>query len=282
MKLFSVRSFILSAFIMLAMCFGTGMYIYDESGATISVTLLEFYISDAQAENIYMIQDGLSGNWTSVLIPVIVSLPSLLLFADTEQSGYWRFQKIRSTNQRYCAKTFICTCASGAFATLLGFAIFTSLMLLKYPSPSSQSNLPPEDRVPIVLLTDNPLCRLVGKESIALFILLRFVVVLVFAFLIAAVCLNLFILLKNRYKAIGMPLIIIYLLNSISTALTMENKMSDARYSILSPSSVLKSCEVWFEKAFEISFWYMFLLMVIMIVVSYISFCALIKRRQNR
>ncbi len=227
------------------------MTVSDADGNQRSVTMLEYYFTDISDLNTVLIQAGVSGNWMSVLLPVLVSIPALFSFADAEQSGYWRFLSCRQSRRQYARRSCLTVCISGIAAIVLGYLLFSACILWKYPSPETYYI----DGEPMpTQLSVNPLCKLLGKESVWLWLLLRFALTALVSWLCILVCLVVYSLTQNRYQAIGVPLIGTYLLNNIASSLFVNHNW-DERFYLLSPKELLSSSEFWFEDAFGISFW---------------------------
>ena len=95
----------------------------------------------------------------------------------------------------------------------------------------------------------------------------------------ASICLSLYVLSENKYKSIGMPIIISYMLLSISESIYRKNR--DMRIYIISPNNLLGSADYWFESLFKASYWIIPLIMLVITFAMYIVYTLLIRRRLN-
>ena len=258
---------------------GSASYL-DTDGKAHIVTIFNYHFLMHGNSNtrVDMILAGTAGNWYSVLMPLFVSAPGLLRFADSEQSGYWRFNKTRQTAKQYTRNTYLNICGTGTAVVLLGYLIFTVFML-RYPVP-----VPFVDEDGFVMetpITLNPLCRLLDAPIFLWWCVLRFAVVGLNAWLCASFCYLIYLLTLNKFKAIGFPLILIYLLNSVSTQLFLDHNW-DTRFCILSPCDLIRSSETWFENAFKISFWWLPFGLLLLIAGLYLITAKLLQRREHR
>lgn len=280
MKQITFGRIVLFALLCTAVSFlGTASYL-DADGNARAVTIFRYYflLHGKGASCVDMILAGVAGNWYSVLMPLFVSAPGLLRFADLEQSGCWRFCKTRQDAKQYTRRTYFNICGTGTAAVLLGYLIFT-LFMLRYPAP-----VPFADEDGFVMetpITLNPLCRLLHSPVLLWWCVLRFAIVGLNAWLCTSFCYAVYLLTLNKYKAIGFPLILIYLLNNISMQLFLHHNW-DTRFCILSPGDLIKSGETWFADAFGVSFWLLPLGFLVLISGMYLLTARLLKRREQR
>lgn len=157
---------------------------------------------------------GLSNLWLSVLLPFTCSLPGLFGFADTMR-GYWRLEYIRKSKCHYRIRKFSMVCFSGAIGTSLGYLIYVLMLLPIFPY-----DVPTTTRLESgELFTFPPPPIMDFISSVAS----RFIILFFISFLTSAICICVYLLTENRYKAVGMLIVIYYLLYETSAAFSFEN-----------------------------------------------------------
>lgn len=280
MKQITFGRILLFALLCTAVSFLGSVSYPDADGNAHAVTVFRYYflLHGKGASCVDMILAGSAGNWYSVLMPLFVSAPGLLRFADFEHSGCWRFLLTRQTAKQYTRRTYCNICGSGTAAVLLGYLIFT-LFMLRYSVPVPVTD--PDGFVMETPITVNPLCQLLQSPTLLWWCVLRFALVGLNAWLCASFCCAVYLLTGNKYKAIGFPLILIYLLNNLSMQLFLHYNW-DTRFCILSPGDLIKSGEIWFADAFGVSFWYLPLGLLLLIAGMYLLTANLLKRRCQR
>ncbi len=181
--------------------------------------------------------------WTAVFLPMLTSIPYLLLFAS-EMKGTYRLKitRIGSFN-RYWNRVFFKSGLLGAGCVTAGYTIFSIVVFAYFPHMSEypiEASNPTDSYAQFAVRQplNGTLNRLFNNtESELLYWLERAINVFAYSFLVAILCLLLYLLIMNRYKAIGMPMIIFYLVEQFSTRKSHET--FNPKYNILSPRWLL-------------------------------------------
>ncbi len=198
--------------------------------------------------------------WSAIFLPMLASVPYLLHFAG-EMKGNYRLKiaRIGSFN-RYWNKVFFKSGLLGAGCVTAGYTIFSIVVFAYFPHmseyPAEATN--PTDiyaQVAVRRPLEGILNRLFNNtESELLYWIPTAVNIFAYSFLVAVLCLALYLLIMNRYKAIGMPMIVFYLAEQFSTRKTLET--FNPKYSLLSPRYLLINAEYTFS-AFKVTgLWY--------------------------
>lgn len=185
--------------------------------------------------------------WTAVFLPLLCSAPSLLTFASEMKGNYrLKLSRIGSFN-RYWNKIFFRSGLSGAGCVTMGYMLFSAAVFAYFPHMSEYPAEVPIgadvfERMAVRKLLDGTLNKLFGNtESELLFWLPTAINVFAYSFLVAIICLALYLLIMNRYKAIGMPMIVFYLAEQFSTRKSLDTL--NPKYNILSPRFLLINAE---------------------------------------
>ena len=200
--------------------------------------------------------------WTAVFLPLLCSAPFLLAFASEMKGNYrLKLSRIGSFN-RYWNKIFFRSGLSGAGCVTAGYILFSAAVFAYFPKmseyPAEQKNT---SDVFSMMAVRKPLDGTLNKlfkntESEFLYWLPTAINVFAYSFLVAIICLALYLLIMNRYKAIGMPMIVFYLAEQFSTRRLYDSL--EPKWQILSPRSLLINAEYTFS-TFDINdFEYLF------------------------
>ncbi len=189
--------------------------------------------------------------WTAVFLPLLCSSPFLLTFASEMKGNYrLKLSRIGSFN-RYWNRVFFRSGLSGAGCVTAGYILFSAAVFAYFPKMSEYPAEPKNTSdVFSVMAVRKPLDGTLNKlfkntESEFLYWLPTAINVFAYSFLTANICLALYLLIMNRYKAIGMPMIVFYLAEQIST-----RRLSDSlepKWQIISPRSLLINAEYAFS-----------------------------------
>lgn len=220
--------------------------------------------------------------WTAVFLPMLTSIPYLLIFAS-EMKGNYRLKiaRIGSFN-RYWNKVFFRSGLLGAGCVTAGYAVFSIVVFSYFPH---MSEYPAEAANPVdtyaQMAVRRPLNGILNRlfnntESELLYWIPTAVNVFVYSFLVAVMCLMLYLLIMNRYKAIGMPMIVFYLAEQFSTRKTLEK--FNPKYNILSPRSLLINAEYTFSVFKVNGFWYI-VFFALAAAIMYLAGRALFRKR---
>ncbi len=199
--------------------------------------------------------------WSAIFLPMLASTPSLLHFAE-EMKGNYRLKIARiGSFKRYWNRVFFKSGLLGAGCVTAGYVIFSMVVFAYFPHmseyPIEASNLTDSyARYAVRRPLDGILNRLFNNaDSELLYWIPTVINVFAYSFLVAVLCLLLYLLITNRYKAIGMPMIVFYLVEQFSS-----RRISDTRnpkYYILCPRYLFIHAELTFS-IFKINgLWYL-------------------------
>ncbi len=199
--------------------------------------------------------------WSAIFLPMLASVPYLLHFAG-EMKGNYRLKiaRIGSFN-RYWNKVFFKSGLLGAGCVTAGYVIFSIVVFAYFPH---MSEYPTEATNPIdtyaQMAVRRPLNGTLNRlfnntESELLYWIPTAVNIFAYSFLVAILCLALYLLIMNRYKAIGMPMIVFYLAEQFSTRKSLET--FNPKYSLLSPRYLLINAEYTFSVFKVNGLWYL-------------------------
>lgn len=220
--------------------------------------------------------------WSAIFLPMLASAPYLLHFAG-EMKGNYRLKiaRIGSFN-RYWNKVFFRSGLLGAGCVTAGYAVFSIVVFSYFPH---MSEYPAEAANPVdtyaQMAVRRPLNGILNRlfnntESELLYWIPTAVNIFAYSFLVAVLCLMLYLLIMNRYKAIGMPMIVFYLAEQFSTRKTLER--FNPKYNILSPRSLLINAEYTFSVFKVNGFWYI-VFFALAAAIMYLAGRALFRKR---
>lgn len=198
--------------------------------------------------------------WTAIFLPMLASTPYLMHFAG-EMKGNYRLKiaRIGSFN-RYWNKVFFKSGLWGAGCVTAGYTLFSIIVFTYFPH---MSEYPAEAADPFDFIAQGavrqPLNGILNRlfnntESELLYWFPTAVNVFAYSFLVAVMCLTLYLLIMNRYKAIGMPMIVFYLAEQLSFRKLFET--FNPKYNILSPRFLLINAEQIFSNFKINGLWY--------------------------
>lgn len=220
--------------------------------------------------------------WTAVFLPMLTSIPYLLIFAS-EMKGNYRLKAARiGSFNKYWNRAFFKSGLLGAGCVTAGYTIFSIAVFSYFPHMSEYLTEAPirasiYEMISVRYPLNGVLNRLFNNtESELLYWLPWAFNVFVFSFLVSVICLTLYLLIMNRYKAIGMPMIVLYLAEQFAT-----RKLADTlnpKYQILSPQSLLMNAEYTFSNFGINGLWY-FVFFALAAGVFYFAGRALFRKR---
>lgn len=189
--------------------------------------------------------------WTAVFLPMFASFPFLLIFASEIKGNYrLRLSRIGSF-AKYWNSVFFKSGLLGAGCVTTGYIIFSTMVfayfphMYEYPADAAIGG----DIFSMIAVRqplDGILNRIFGDaQSEFLYWLPAAINVFAYSFLVAVLCLLLYLIVMNRYKAIGMPMIVFYLAEQFSTRRLYEHL--NPKYQIISPRSLLINAEYTFS-----------------------------------
>lgn len=205
--------------------------------------------------------DGIFVNqWFIIFVPMLSSMPFLMQFAG-EFNGFYRMQLARMNFKKYWNRVFFKIGFSGACSVTIGYAVFSLITRNFFPKLS-------EYPAGEVVQLNSAMNRLFRTQNELVFWLNRAIVIFTFVFLISQVCLLIFLLCMNRYKAIGLPMITFYLLDQISNSLYQNN--FNGKYYIVSPKNILFFTDFTFEN-WGFNYWWYFVFAAAATIALYLA-----------
>lgn len=235
-----------------------------------NMTVLEFILSGkcrlSEASSYNGISYALSGAWFAVLIPLFVSLPKIFSFSDCIQSGFWRFNIIRSERKKFSISCWLSVTLNGALSVAAGYFLYSLMVIFTFRQNSDKS-----------IYANNPLCDLFGFEALWGVLIFKILILFIFSAMTASICIALYVITENKYKSIGMPIVIYYILSSLSESIF--RKTGNMKIYVISPQNLIGTSDFWFESNFNISFWLIPGIMLVITLFLYIVYSALMKRR---
>ena len=189
--------------------------------------------------------------WTAVFLPMLTAIPFLLLFASEMKGNYRMVISRMGSFNKYWNRVFFKSGLLGAGCVTAGYIIYSIAVSLYFPH---MKDYPAElsanaDAVEFMRLRqplNGVLNILFGNtESELLYWIPTAVNVFAYSFLVAVLCLLLYLLIMNRYKAIGMPMIVFYLAEQFATRKTFET--FNPKYQIFSPLSLMINAQYAFS-----------------------------------
>lgn len=159
---------------------------------------------------------SVNNRWFALFLPLLCALPSIRRIS-AELNGNYRLQLVREKSfSRYWSKTFLRSGFFGAVCVTVGFLIFCTAVFCYFPHNAEYLLEYPENSLEELTLQrkllDSPLNKLFGTQSELLYIFNCALTIFVFAFVISVLCLTTYLLVKNSYKALGLPMIAFFLL----------------------------------------------------------------------
>ena len=156
--------------------------------------------------------------WFVGLLPFLCSLPYISRLA-AELNGNHRFHLVREKCfSRYWNRTFYRYILSGAGSVTAGYMIFCTAIYLHFPKNSEFLTDYPKDSYEEVFLKRqalySPLGDLFNSQNEYLYIFNAIINVFIYSAAVSAFCLLLYLLLKNKYKALGLPMVALFLLDN--------------------------------------------------------------------
>lgn len=234
------------------------------------MTVLEFIISGkcrtSEISSYNGISFALSGTWFAVLIPLFVSLPKIFSFSDCIQSGFWRFNIIRSERKKFSISCWLSIILNGALSVAIGYVLYALVVIFSFKQNNDKS-----------IYSNNPLCNLLGFESLWVVLIFKILILFIFSAMTASICVALYVITENKYKSIGMPVVMYYVLSSLSESIF--RKTGNMKIYIISPQNLIGTSDFWFESNFNISFWLIPEIMLLIIFFLYVIYYKLMNRR---
>lgn len=192
-----------------------------------------------------------------LFLPLLCSAPFIFKFSG-EMRGYYRFAMIREKSEKsYFHRTFLNAGFWGGGCITAGYLIFSAAVYIFFPK---NRTFPPEpsDKTLTALNTvrlrlNDPINRFLGVQNELLSCLGTALSVFAFSFLISIVCFMLYLALRNKYKTIGLMIIVLFLSEQVSQSIafkSMDNRkllVLSASYLIFDTDSVMKGLGLnWF------------------------------------
>lgn len=227
-------------------------------------TILEYaFLEDkgilSASENFYTpsVWESLSLNkWYVMFLPLFVSLPYFRFFSCEMTSCFYRMKIIRIRRKTLFRKMFAAFLTYGCTAVVAGYFLFALFVAVVFPHGENY--------------------RFMNE----LMILLKQTMILAaFSGVMAEIVMFLYLLTGNGYRAIGVPMIILYLLDQISLMLFYNHDWKMQYYAI-GPTHIVFQTEMVFKGIGLNIYWY-FALFLILGLLLYLGCFNLYKRRTS-
>lgn len=208
------------------------------------------------------------GEHFCLFLPLLCSAPFIFKFS-AEMRGCYRFAMLREKSERnYFHKLFFKAGFGGAGCVTAGYLIFSAAVYTAFPKSKDFSPEPFDQTIEALntvrLRLNDPINRFFGAQNELLSCLGTALSVFAFSFLVSVLCFMLYLAFKNKYKAIGFMLIVIFLSEQVakSTAFKSANSRKmlalSASYLIFDTEGVMKRFDLnwlcYFGVLFMISF----------------------------
>lgn len=240
------------------------------------------FLSESSQYSAVIVSTTFSSIWLAIFLPMFASIPFLLLFAS-ELKGLYRMKILRMGSfSKYWNKTFFRAGLSGAGCVTIGYIIFSAMVFSYFPHmyeyPEEADILADSiSQLAVRRELSSIFNRLFNNtQSEFLYWLPKVINVFGFTFLVSVMCLALYLLIMNQYKAIGIPIISFYLLEQVSARLT--RKTLNPKFIILSPRYNMSSADYVFEQFGAKSLWYL-VFFALMAIILYLLGRALFRKK---
>lgn len=207
--------------------------------------------------------------WFPMFLPLLCTLP-FISEISAELKGNYRLRLVREGSfSKYWRKTYFAGSLSSALSVTSGYLLFCAIVYSYFPKNSEFLTGYPEDSVEQFEIQreelNSSLNSLFHTQNEYIYVLNQVLIILFYAFAISLLCLLLFLLVKNKYKAIGLPLIVFFLLEQTVDSLWLKGHIKSL---ILSPRYLLFWTEISF-KGWKLSIIWYFAVMVVLSVLMY-------------
>ena len=249
---YSFGLFALSSALTVVMCFLSPCIIFEENILDTNVFEILMRTTRAQRLDYCLLAFGLLGNassnqWFIIAIPMLTALPFLLTFDEEIESNFYRSSLIRMSKRQYINRMFFGNALFGAGAVTVGYCVFAAIGYALFPRFGECIDR--ETGEPMVFSRPG-----LDTSSEAVGVLIRIVVFFTFAILLAQITLAFTLIMRNKFKGIGLPMVLFFMIDKI--AMTLFYDTLDSRYYALSPSQSLGNIELTFD-TFDTDFiWY--------------------------
>lgn len=207
--------------------------------------------------------------WFTILVPLMAAVPFLFPLEDSLQGGCWRAQVSRTGIRGFLLRSHLANLAAGSGFVTLGYAVYALLCYICLPNRSDMNY----DTGDVTYYRAMPDPAELGG------ILLRLLTFALVCMLTASFCMLTMQLTKNKFRGIGIPMILNYLLDTLAGKLVVQTEPFDQRWELLSPSSLLSNTDAWFPRTFSAPLWWLYAGVLLLILLLNAASAALMKRR---
>ena len=191
-----IQRIVFAVIITAAICFVSPIYLemYDMPNMSMIEFMFKFdkaFFMENNFDMVRVMNNGANGIWFTVFLPLTVSITGLFSFGDTMQ-GFWRLEYIRGSKRSYRVRNFLNVCGVGAMGVTLGYLLYT-LMVIPFFPYYTPFVIPAHDGLPEEIINS----RLTGLEFLGE-IFSKLGILFLFSFLTAAICLCIFLAMKNQ------------------------------------------------------------------------------------
>lgn len=220
--------------------------------------------------------------WFAVALPLIAAFPTIYDFAEQWFGGSYYQLISRKSRFRYAIGSMWKAASSGFCAMVVGISLYAVLIYMKFPLFREYELVSPEESMVIMAYGSTDLERWI-------FFLRAVFHTGLLAAVAAMLCTVLVIVIKDRFLAVSLPVLIEYF------SIKLENIYLSYLYGeygfsrippqkrvieFLMPSNHLYYDNT-FQKIYDISYWWYLALMAVIILLIFIFFWRLIERRSE-
>lgn len=209
-KVFTGYGFWVCTAFTVILCFSANIYtdtMKNDQYSAFSALLTfdrEFMRSDSSFCSFNVIQWAVGG-WLSLFIPIVAAFPFIPLICDEYEAKSVRFEIFRSNKLVYHISRFVSGCLCGGLAVMIGFALFSLIAYLLFPSLNDYSL---NEREFFLSMMSDSFPEL--KDGIVLPLLRLFGSMFLYGTLWAVPAITLTSLIRNKYLVLCIPFFLKY------------------------------------------------------------------------
>ena len=212
-----------------------------------------------------------SDYWFVIILPLLLSIPFLFTLEDALQGGLWRMQVNRTGIRGYVFRSLLANLISSTSFIVLGYIMYVLLCYICLPQFSEVIDT--TTQMPYIYA--NPLLN-TTVELYGVFV--RVCVFSGICLFMSSLCMLSMQLTHNKFRGVGIVMILNYLLDTLSGIMIVRSKFMDYRWCILSPTELLMTSENWFA-LFNTSFWWYWFGIFTVILLINLPCTYMLKRR---
>ena len=215
---YTVTGYVFAALITVMLLFLSPCQNFEQNGGTVILKYFSYSHEELREEsNRNAAPDFCTPSnpmWFITFLPLICSAPCVSKTA-AELKGSYSFRLCREGGfSKYWNKTFFEYVLSGAGSVLAGYLVFCAAIYLHFPKNSEYLSEYRPDSLEEVYFSQVPLHSQLGalfnSQNEYLYVLNAAVSVFLFSAAISALCLLLYLLTQSKYKALGLPMAVMF------------------------------------------------------------------------